>query len=581
MSRCISFDCANTGAASSAPTTQTGLQLRLRPHRRLDESAAAEPLHPVAVLDQLLGPLAALREDEHELALVVEEPVHVRRMSGDAADLRQQRREAGVALEEVLDGHVERPRVRVLVADRLADDRRVRRQGAGVVGDQQGVPPSAGTFSTPSTSRPEPVAVEELDERRVEDPLDPLRPSPVVEAAIGLDRGQQRPHPLALGDRELVVSALVVLGERCALGGHAAMIAARLRTIGLEVRALRLAGERLGARRPAADVSLGPRAVTYPYRRIELIEATPADGPDPYGDPDPEWLRIDWRPHVHVGRGRRDARHLRRDRRGPGDRLRPRPRRLLAELAREHAARWRRSAIASIAIDLPGFGDQPDAAVGDHDPPLTARSLEQLCSQLEVGPCTLVGNSMGGFIAAEIAVAAPAWVERLVLVSAAGISHATMRRAPDRGARPCCRDRRPRCSSASTCRRCAGRASAGSPSPGSSATPSRLPARAAHRADRHRLRRPGVHPGRRCRADRLRPARPALRRSSVPTLIVWGRDDLFVPATDAAGYARADPGLRARRLRRLRPPADGRAPASLQPAAGGVRGDGASGADAD
>ena len=26
---------------------------------------------------------------------------------------------------------------------------------------------------------------------------------------------------------------------------------------------------------------------------------TPSDGPDPYGDPDPEWMRIDWRPHLH------------------------------------------------------------------------------------------------------------------------------------------------------------------------------------------------------------------------------------------------------------------------------------------
>ena len=27
----------------------------------------------------------------------------------------------------------------------------------------------------------------------------------------------------------------------------------------------------------------------------ELPDPTPAEGPDPYGDPDPEWLRIDWR----------------------------------------------------------------------------------------------------------------------------------------------------------------------------------------------------------------------------------------------------------------------------------------------
>ena len=29
-------------------------------------------------------------------------------------------------------------------------------------------------------------------------------------------------------------------------------------------------------------------------------DPTPTDGPDPYGDPDPEWLRIDWRQYLHT-----------------------------------------------------------------------------------------------------------------------------------------------------------------------------------------------------------------------------------------------------------------------------------------
>ena len=33
--------------------------------------------------------------------------------------------------------------------------------------------------------------------------------------------------------------------------------------------------------------------------RAELPDPTPAEGPDPYGNPDPEWLRIDWREHLH------------------------------------------------------------------------------------------------------------------------------------------------------------------------------------------------------------------------------------------------------------------------------------------
>src|SRR4051812_9216386 len=49
-------------------------------HGGLDEAAAAEAPQPVAVLVELLGGLAALRKDQHELLLVVEQPVHVGRM---------------------------------------------------------------------------------------------------------------------------------------------------------------------------------------------------------------------------------------------------------------------------------------------------------------------------------------------------------------------------------------------------------------------------------------------------------------------------------------------------------------------
>ena len=92
------------------------------------------------------------------------------------------------------------------------------------------------------------------------------------------------------------------------------------------------------------------------------------DGADPYGDRDPEWLDIDWRTHL-----RRRGRHLafephpearRRPQRsttsrsgGPAADLRPRARRLLAELAREHPPLRPHRRV--IALDLPGFGDSP------------------------------------------------------------------------------------------------------------------------------------------------------------------------------------------------------------------------------
>lgn len=74
-----------------------------------------------------------------------------------------------------------------------------------------------------------------------------------------------------------------------------------------------------------------------------------------------------------------------------------------------------------ITLDLPGFGHSPmprqEISISGY-----ARVLEQLLDQLGVDAAAVVGNSMGGFIAAELAIAYPQRVERLVLVSAAGIS---------------------------------------------------------------------------------------------------------------------------------------------------------------
>jgi len=56
--------------------------------------------------------------------------------------------------------------------------------------------------------------------------------------------------------------------------------------------------------------------------------------------------------------------------------------------------------------------------------------VNALCGALDLGPVPLVGNSMGGFIAAEVTVSEPTTVQKLVLVSAAGVSHARMAKAP-------------------------------------------------------------------------------------------------------------------------------------------------------
>src|SRR3712207_7028078 len=50
------------------------------------------------------------------------------------------------------------------------------------------------------------------------------------------------------------------------------------------------------------------------------------------------------------------------------------------------------------------------------------RWLDKLFEVLEIEAAAVVGNSMGGFIAAETAIKFPHRIERLVLVAAAGLS---------------------------------------------------------------------------------------------------------------------------------------------------------------
>jgi pimeloyl-ACP methyl ester carboxylesterase len=84
----------------------------------------------------------------------------------------------------------------------------------------------------------------------------------------------------------------------------------------------------------------------------------------------------------------------------------------LPVLAREHRV---------LAVDLPGFGSSPLPA-GEISISGYGRMLDRLLEELEIDAAAVIGNSMGGFIGAELAIAFPQRVERLVLISAAGIS---------------------------------------------------------------------------------------------------------------------------------------------------------------
>jgi pimeloyl-ACP methyl ester carboxylesterase len=77
----------------------------------------------------------------------------------------------------------------------------------------------------------------------------------------------------------------------------------------------------------------------------------------------------------------------------------------LAELSRDHRV---------LAPDLPGFGDS-DKPVRAYDPAFYAAWLTAFLDAVGVESAVLIGNSMGGRIAIEAGLAAPARVDRLVL----------------------------------------------------------------------------------------------------------------------------------------------------------------------
>jgi pimeloyl-ACP methyl ester carboxylesterase len=177
-------------------------------------------------------------------------------------------------------------------------------------------------------------------------------------------------------------------------------------------------------RRIARDTSYAWRLATG---RAELPPATPAGGPDPYGNPDPEWLRIDWREHlrqIDVVGARTNYAEI-----GEGP-----PLLFVHGLSGclqnwleniPHFARTHRA----IAVDLPGFGSSP-LPPWEISIPAFGRFLHDFCERIGVERCSLVGNSMGGFIASELAISEPERVDDLVLVSAAGITWARARREP-------------------------------------------------------------------------------------------------------------------------------------------------------
>jgi pimeloyl-ACP methyl ester carboxylesterase len=82
-----------------------------------------------------------------------------------------------------------------------------------------------------------------------------------------------------------------------------------------------------------------------------------------------------------------------------------------------------------VAPDLPGFGrsEMPNGRISIQG---FARVVDALCDELDIEAPIVVGNSMGGFVGAELALAFPTRVRKLVLVSAAGLSVEHLKREP-------------------------------------------------------------------------------------------------------------------------------------------------------
>ncbi len=81
----------------------------------------------------------------------------------------------------------------------------------------------------------------------------------------------------------------------------------------------------------------------------------------------------------------------------------------------------------TIFLDLPGFGDSAIEEGVDLSPGAQADRVIALLDALGTKAVTLIGASLGGYIAGLISLSRPAIVERLVLIDPAGVSGSRLR----------------------------------------------------------------------------------------------------------------------------------------------------------
>lgn len=197
-----------------------------------------------------------------------------------------------------------------------------------------------------------------------------------------------------------------------------------------------------------------------------------------------------------------------------------------------------------IAMDLPGFGHSP-MPTETITISLYARILDDLLETLGVSAATVVGNSMGGFVSTELAIAFPQRVERLVLISAAGLS--TYRHKSVERIEPYLRRAAPMLAAytgftATRSDWMSRRAGLRNVSLGFvTRHPSRLPAPLAAEQIRG-AGKPGFMQALRANIDY--PIRERLPEIACPTLIVWGEEDRVIPVSDASVFEELIPNSR-------------------------------------
>ena len=258
--------------------------------------------------------------------------------------------------------------------------------------------------------------------------LDALRAAPVVELPLGLDRRQQVAHHLAG----------MALRQPLARLGRSASRSKSPRGVDRDVR--------LPAKTEIVSPPLSAETSTQRRRpRFEPFgpkpDPTPTDGPDPYGNPDPEWLRIDWRQYlrtINVPSAGND-RPLRRDGAARGAEQDPLAIVFVHGLSGcwqnwleniPHFARSHRV----LALDLPGFGPRPCPTGRSRSPP-TAGCCSTSATSSASATASWSATRWAASSPPRRRSRSPSRFEKLVLVSAAGVSQRAAAPGAHRGRR--------------------------------------------------------------------------------------------------------------------------------------------------